>query len=146
MTTVHSSIEHHPDIMALRAGYDRVSESMAAQATFGLTLMTAVYVALSPWIVDFYGMTRMTFNALIVGGAVALLAMLFGCALDRSHGMTWTLPFFGVWLVISPWIFTSGPTAGLIWSHVASGASIIVLGLCAAYLGMRVRSSDTRHG
>ncbi|MUL47454.1 hypothetical protein FZI85_12935 [Mycobacterium sp. CBMA293] len=146
MTTVHSSIEQHPDIMALRAGYDRVAESMAAQATFGLTLMTAVYVALSPWIVNFYAMPRLTFNALIVGGTVSLLAMFFGCALDRSHGMTWTLPFFGVWLVISPWIFASGPTTGMIWSHVLSGAVIIVLGLCAAYLGMRVRSSDEHHG
>ncbi|MUL67424.1 hypothetical protein BOO86_23320 [Mycobacterium sp. CBMA 234] len=146
MTTVHSSIEQHPDIMALRASYDRVAESMAAQATFGLTLMTAVYVALSPWIVNFYAMPRLTFNALIVGGTVALLAMFFGCALDRSHGMTWTLPFFGVWLVISPWIYASGPTTGMIWSHVLSGAVIIVLGLCAAYLGMRVRSSDEHHG
>jgi len=146
MTTVHSSIEQHPDIMALRAGYDRVAESVAAQATFGLTMMTAMYVALSPWIVDFYAMTRLTFNALIVGGAGVLLAMLFGCALDRTHGMTWTLPFFGVWLVISPWIFTSGPTAGIVWSHVVSGAVIIVLGLCAAYLGMQVRNSEAHHG
>lgn len=146
MTTVHSSIEQHPDIMALRAGYDRVAESMAAQATFGLALMTAVYVALSPWIVGFNGMSRLTVNALIVGGTVALLSMFFGCALDRSHGLTWTLPFFGVWLVISPWIFASGPTAGMIWSHMVSGAVVIVLGLCAAYLGMRLRSSDAHHG
>ena len=51
MTTVHSSIDQHPDILALRAGYDRIAESVAAQATFGLTLMVAAYAALSPWIV-----------------------------------------------------------------------------------------------
>ncbi|WP_019971802.1 SPW repeat protein [Mycobacterium sp. 141] len=145
MATVHSSIDQHPDILALRARYDRVAESMAAQATFGLTLMAALYVALSPWIIGYQGFTRLSANDLFVGGTVGVLALCFGCALDRSHGMTWTLPFFGVWLVISPWIYVSGPTAGMIWSHVLSGAVVFVLGLYAAYLGMRVRSSDARH-
>jgi hypothetical protein len=132
--------------MSLRAGYDRVAESMTAQATFGLTLMAAVYVALSPWIIGYNATTRLSVNDLLVGGTIGLLAMCFGCALDRSHGMTWTLPLFGVWLVISPWIFESGPTAGMIWSHVLSGAAVILLGLYAAYLGMRVRNSSSRHG
>lgn len=145
MTTVHSSIDQHPDILALRAGYDRVAESMAAQATFGLTLLTAVYVALSPWIVGFDAFTRLTVNDLIVGGAIAVMAMCFGCALDRTHGMTWTLPFFGLWLIVSPWIYASGPTTGMIWSHVISGVFVALLGMYAAYLGMRVRRSEGRH-
>ncbi len=62
MSTVHSSIDLHPDILALRAGYDRVAESMAAQVTFGLTLLTAMYVALSPWIVGFDAFNRLTVN------------------------------------------------------------------------------------
>jgi hypothetical protein len=144
MTTVHSSIDQHPDILALRANYDRVAESMAAQATFGLTLIAGLYVAVSPWIVGFEATSRLTINDLIAGIAVGFLAMCFGCALDRSHGMTWTVPVFGVWLIISPWIFVSGPTAGMIWSNVVSGAVVFLLGLYAAYLGMRFRS-DARH-
>lgn len=145
MTTVHSSIDQHPDIMALRARYDRVAESMAAQATFGLTLLAAVYVALSPWIVNFDAFARLTVNDLIMGGTIAFLAMCFGCALDRTHGMTWTLPVFGLWLIISPWIYVSGPSAGMIWSHVISGAFVAVLGMYAVYFGMRVRNSEGRH-
>lgn len=145
MTTVHSSIDQHPDIVALRARYDRVAESMTAQATFGLTLLTAVYVALSPWIVNFDAFNRLTVNDLIVGGMIAFLAVCFSCALDRAHGMTWTVPVLGVWLIISPWIYVSGPTAGMIWSHVISGAVVTVLGLVAAYFGMRIRNSEGRH-
>lgn len=142
MTTVHSSIDQHPDILALRAGYDRVAESMAAHVTFGLTMMVAAYAALSPWIIDYFSLPRLTVNDVFVGATVGLLALCFGCALDRSHGLTWTLPFFGVWMVIAPWIYVDAPTTGMIWSHVISGAAVIVLGTCAAYLGMRLRDSE----
>lgn len=145
MSTVHSSIDLHPDILALRAGYDRVAESMAAQVTFGLTLLTAMYIALSPWIVGYDAFNRLTVNDLIVGGAIAFLSMCFSFALDRAHGMTWTLPIFGVWLIISPWVFVSGPSAGMIWSHVVSGALVMLLGFNAMYFGMRVRNSEAPH-
>ena len=59
MTTAHASIDQHPDILALRASYDRAAESIAAQATFGLTLLTAIFVALSPHIVGFDAFTRL---------------------------------------------------------------------------------------
>ena len=132
MTTAHTSIDQHPDILALRASYDRAAESMAAQAAFGLTLLTAIFVALSPHIVGFDAFTRLPANDLIVGITVAVL--------DRTHGMTWTLPVFGVWLFASPWIFVASPTAGMIWLHVICGLLITVLGLYAVYFGMRVRS------
>jgi SPW repeat len=141
MTTSHASIDQHPDILALRASYDRAAESMTAQATFGLTLLTAIYVALSPHIVGFDGFTRLPANDLVVGITVAVLAMCFGSALDRTHGMTWTLPIFGLWLIGSPWIFVASPTAGMIWSHVICGLLITVFGLYAVYFGMRVRDS-----
>lgn len=145
MTTAQPSIDQHPDILALRASYDRAAESMTAQATFGLTLLTGVYLAFSPWFVGFHGDTRHTVNALIVGVTVAVLAMCFGSALDRTHGLTWTLPVVGVWCIISPWLFGGGPSAGMVWSHVIAGVLITVFGLNAAYFGMRVRSSEARH-
>ncbi|HZN83302.1 MAG TPA: SPW repeat protein [Mycobacterium sp.] len=142
MTTSHASIDQHPDILALRASYDRAAESMTAQATFGLTLLTAIFVALLPHIVGFDTFTRLPASDLIVGITVAVMAMCFGSALDRTHGMTWTLPVFGVWIFFSPWIFVASPTAGMIWSHMICGALITVCGLYAVYFGMRVRGFE----
>ena len=139
MTTSHASIDQHPDILALRASYDRAAESMTAQATFGLTLLTAIYVALSPHIVGFDGFTRLPANDLVVGITVAVLAMCFGSALDRTHGMTWTLPIFGLWLIASPWIFVASPTAGMIWSHVICGLLISVRPLRRVFRNARAR-------
>lgn len=97
MSTVHSSIDQHPDLLALRASFDRAAESTIAHFTFGLALLAGLYVAASPWIVGFSATRGLPTCDLIVGIAVAYLAYGFASALDRTHGMTWTLPVLGVW-------------------------------------------------
>src|SRR5277367_2305875 len=101
MSTVHSSIDHHPDLLALHERYERAAESMTARGTFGLTLLTAVYAAVSPWIVGFEGTRSLAVNDFTVGIVCVALAFGFAMALDRSHGMTWTLPVFCVWFTFS---------------------------------------------
>jgi hypothetical protein len=143
MSTVHSSIDHHPDLLALRERYGRAAESMTAQGTFGFTLVAAVYAALSPWIVGFQGAQPLAVNDFVVGLVCVALAFAYGMALDRSHGMTWTLPVFGIWLIISPWVVQGAfsPHAAIIWSNVVAGAVLTLLGFNAMYFGMRARNS-----
>jgi hypothetical protein len=144
MSTVHSSIDHHPDLLALRASYERVAESMSAHVTFGLTLLTGLYVAASPWIVDFSATRSLPGCDLVVGIAVAFLAYGFATALDRAHGMTWILPVLGVWVIVSPWILPDVTlSTGMIWSNVVAGALMTFLGLNATYFGMRTRAAAT---
>ncbi len=144
MSTVHSSIDHHPDLLALRASYERAAESMSAHFTFGLALLTGLYVAASPWIVGFSATRQLARCDLIAGIAVAVLAYGFATALDRTHGMTWTLPVLGVWVVFSPWILRGITlTGGMIWSNVIAGAVLTFLGLTATYFGIRTRAAAT---
>ena len=144
MSTVHSSIDHHPDLLALRERYERAAESTTAHGTFGLTLLAAVYAAVSPWIVGFAGTRPLVVNDFIVGLVCVALAFAYAMALDRSHGMTWTLPVFGVWFIVSPWILHGvSPHGGMIWSNVIAGAALTLLGLNAMYFGMRARSSTS---
>lgn len=142
MSTVHSSIDHHPDLLALRAGYERAAESMSAHVTFGLALLTGLYVAASPWIVGFSATRSLARCDFIAGIAVAVLAYGFAAALDRTHGMTWTLPVLGLWIIVSPWILPGlALTAGIIWSNVIAGAVVTLLGMTATYFGMRTRAA-----
>lgn len=135
MSTVHS-IDQHPDILALRADYERKAETPVGQATFGFTLLTALYAAVSPWIVGFDATSRLTVNNLIVGLTAAVLAIGFGAALERTHGIMWTLPLLGVWQIICLWILRDvNPTAGMIWSNVVSGGLIVVCGLVGLMFG-----------
>lgn len=142
MSTVHSSIDHHPDLLALRARYERVAESMSAHFTFGLALLTGLYVAASPWIVGFSATSSLATSDLIAGIAVAFLAYGFATTLDRAHGMTWTLPVLGVWVIVSTWILPDVVlTTGMTWSNVVAGALLTFLGLNATYFGMRTRAA-----
>src|SRR6185312_14806300 len=144
MSTGHASIDHHPDLLALRARYERVAESMSAHFTFGLALLTGLYVAASPWIVGFSATRSLATSDLIAGIAVAFLAYGFATTLDRAHGMTWTLPVLGVWVIVSTWILPDVVlTTGMTWSNVVAGALLTFLGLNAAYFGMRTRATAT---
>jgi SPW repeat len=144
MSTVHSSIDHHPDLLALRESYERVAESMSAHVTFGLTLLTGLYVAASPWIVGFSATRGLAMCDLIAGIAVAFMAYGFARALGRTHGMTWTVPVLGLWVIVSPWILRGlTPTGGMIWSNVVAGAFLAFLGMTATYFGMRTREAAT---
>ncbi|OBF09113.1 hypothetical protein A5730_09215 [Mycobacterium sp. ACS4054] len=145
MSTVHSSIDHHPDLLALRASYDRVAESMSAHVTFGLALLTGLYVAASPWLVGFGATGSLATSDLIVGIAAAFLAYGFATALDRAHGLTWTMPVLGLWVVVSLWILPGvALSAGMMWSNIVAGVLMTVLGLHATYFGRRTREAATR--
>jgi hypothetical protein len=141
MSTVHSQIDQHPDLLALRAGYGRTAESPAVQDTLGLALLTGLYIAISPWVVGFDGTSRLAAIDLIGGIAAAVLAIGLASVFDRTHGMTWTLPLLGVWQIIAPWVHRGPlPTAGMVWSNVVSGALITVFGIIVATYGMRSRT------
>ncbi|AFC46122.1 hypothetical protein OCO_49090 [Mycobacterium intracellulare MOTT-02] len=130
--------------MALRARYERVAESMSAHFTFGLALLTGLYVAASPWIVGFSATRSLATSDLIAGIAVAFLAYGFATTLDRAHGMTWTLPVLGAWVIVSTWILPDVTlTTGMTWSNVVAGALLTFLGLNATYFGMRTRATGT---
>ncbi|WP_041781749.1 SPW repeat protein [Mycolicibacterium chubuense] len=145
MTTARSEIDQHPDLLALRANYDRVAETAPVQVSLGLTMLAGLYAAMSPWIVGFNGTSRLATIDLIAGLAVAVLALSFSSVLDRTHGVVWTLPLLGIGLIIAPWVHTgASPTASMMWSNVVIGAVVTVLGLVATGLGMRARTGAPR--
>jgi len=117
---------------------------MSAHVTFGLALLTALYVAASPWIVGFSGTASLATIDLIAGIAAAFLAYGFATTLDRAHGMTWTLPVLGAWVIVSLWVLPGfAPTAAMIWSNVVAGGLLTFLGLNATYFGVRTREAAT---
>jgi hypothetical protein len=89
VATQPQRIEEHPDLMSLRARYAQASASPIAQAVEGLILLTGLYLAISPWIVGFFGTPSITVNNLVTGLAVAVLALGFGSVYERTYGMGW---------------------------------------------------------
>jgi hypothetical protein len=131
MTAQAPRMEEHPDIAALRERYDRAAETPTAQAVDGLTLLTGLYLAASPWIVGFTADTpALTMSNLLSGIAVALLALSFAAAYGRTHGIAWVTPLIGAWTIVAPWL-VSGPTPDntTITSNVVAGILCLVFSL-----------------
>lgn len=138
-----AGLERHPDIMELRAKYERAGSSTAAQAVEGCTLLSGLYLAISPWVAGFSNLSRLTVCNLITGFALAALAVGFASAYGRTHGLSWIVPIIGVWTIIVPWVVRSA-TRGSIWSNVVTGVVILLLGLAATAIGFRQRSGSMR--
>ncbi|WP_433491056.1 SPW repeat protein [Nocardia grenadensis] len=142
--STHTSLETHPDIVALRERYDHAGGQAPVQVADGLLMLSGLYAAASAWIVGFAGQTSLTISNLICGIAIAVLALAYGSAYGRTHGIAFVAPLLGVWLIVSPWIVSGvGTTAGMIWSNVAVGAAVCVLGLRTVALAMS-RPARTR--
>ncbi|GAA5058686.1 hypothetical protein HNP84_005462 [Thermocatellispora tengchongensis] len=133
-------IRQHPDLVEMRERYDIAAANPAVQVADGLTLLSGVYLALSPWIVGFTERGALTVNNLIVGIAVALLALGFSSAFGRTYGIAWVAPLLGLWTIFAPWIIRGDQaTTATIWNNVIVGIIITVLGLAALGAGMMRR-------
>lgn len=131
-----SGIAEHPDIVALRAHSERTASTPAGQAVEGLSLLAGLYVAASPWIVGFNEATTLMVNNLIVGIAFTLLAVGFGSAYERTHGMSWAALGVGAWTVIAPWVVAGDVSStSTITSNVIAGGVATALALATAAMG-----------
>jgi len=131
------SVVEYANAMSLRDRYECAREAPAAQITFGMMLVTGLYTALSPWLVGFDAQRLIAVNT-IIGLSVASLAFAFACALERTHGLAWTVPVLGIWLAGSAWaLFDVSVKAQAAWSNVVAGGAIVVLGVVAPVVVLR---------
>jgi hypothetical protein len=130
-----ADIERHPDIAEMRTRYEIAAASPVAQLMDGLTLLSGIYLAISPWIVGFSDRAGITLSNLVTGICVAALGLGFSFAFGRTYGIAWVAPVLGVWTIIAPWVISGDmSTARTIWSNVVVGAIILVLGLATMSL------------
>ncbi|GIH67771.1 SPW repeat protein [Sphaerimonospora thailandensis] len=163
-----TGLEHHPDLAELRQTYDRVGSTTPAQIVDGLTFLSGLYLALSPWIVGFQRFSGLAVSNLIVGLSVAALALACASAFGRTYGISWLLPLLGIWTLVSPWLVRGGRTltpgttpgmpgtpglpgraasaltAGTIWNNVATGVIILLLGAAALAMALAFRGGQGR--
>lgn len=131
-----ASLEHHPDLIEMRERYERAGSSRPAQVTEGLTMLAGLYLAISPWVVGFNGLSRLSVSNLVTGVALAALATGFASAYGRTYGLSWIVPIIGIWTILAPWL-TGSATRATIWNNVITGLVILLLGLAAMALAAR---------
>ena len=134
MTT--ETMRSHPDLAewSVTAKGPQGAEP-ATRAVDGLSFLAGLYLAISPWVVGFDRFTTLTANNLIVGAALAMLALGFAFPYGSARRMAWAAPVIGVWTIIAPWVVNGHvATTATIWSNVVTGVVAVLLGLAAMTL------------
>lgn len=122
----------HPDIMAMSQRYERMAETTTAQLTDGLTVLSGLFVCLSPWIVGFSEVSTLARSNLVTGLAIAALGAGYAVAYERTHRLAWVCPLLGVWTIIAVWVVSGAEaTTSIVLSNVIAGAVVVLLGLAA---------------
>ena len=136
MTT--EALRSHPDLAEWSVNAKSLQGAPATRAIDGLSFLTGLYLAISPWVVGFDRFTTLTANNLIVGAALAMLALGFVRPYGSARHMAWAAPVIGAWTIIAPWVVNGHvATTATIWSNVVTGVVAVLLGLAATALGMR---------
>ncbi|MGA5351706.1 SPW repeat protein [Streptomyces thermodiastaticus] len=123
----------HPEMHEMRERLERAGSSGQGIALEGLTALTGLYAAISPWVVHFSGQSNITVNNLIIGVTIGLLGLGMALAPQRMMRLGWLLVPLGIWLIISPWVVTvtHSARAGIIWNNVVLGLIVTAMGLAA---------------
>ncbi|MEU0667951.1 SPW repeat protein [Streptomyces lavendulocolor] len=148
--TTHPSIEQHPDLAEMRSRFERATSTPRGQAIETLGLLTGLYLAASPWIVGFSGLTALAICNLITGVAYALCMGGFGSAYERTHSMAWAACAIGAWTIVAPWVVAGDvDTTRSVVNNIIVGALALLLGLAmagSAMAGRRAGRTRVRGG
>ncbi|WAZ19414.1 SPW repeat protein [Streptomyces cinnabarinus] len=133
VSPTRGDITSHPDAMEMRERYARMLGGRDVALVDGPVFLLGLYCAVSPWIVHYTtSQPDLVPHNLVIGIAIALLALGFTRAPERMYGLSWAMCALGAWMIVSPWIVGDSPDAGVVWNNVIIGALAVLLGLMCA--------------
>ncbi|GAA1655827.1 hypothetical protein GCM10009679_71380 [Saccharothrix algeriensis] len=145
MTVRTPSIDEHPDLATLGLRYEEAAETPTAQVVEGLTLLTGLYLAISPWVVGFTSHNSLTVNNVFTGVTLAVLALCFATMFGRSHRIAWVAPVISAWTIFAPWLVSGpAPSIGAIVSNVIVGLVGLACTIAMMMLGKRRAGTASR--
>ncbi|WUD70532.1 SPW repeat protein [Streptomyces sp. NBC_00510] len=147
MSRTQPGIEQHPDLLELRADYERATATNRGQAIEAMALLTGVYLAASPWIagfnalLGFNALSTIAVNNLIAGIAYALLMGGVGRGFERTHSKAWAAAIIALWTIISPWCVAGDVST---WRTITNNVIVGVIGLALALAAAATRPGRAR--
>jgi SPW repeat len=95
----------------------------------GVNLVAALWLLVSPWALGYAAETRPTWNAVIFGvliGVIALYALFRVFAWEE-----WVNALFGAWMIISPWVLGFSGNFAVMLNAVIVGVVVLALAIWA---------------
>lgn len=132
-TELPTSMEHHPDIIEMRERAERAAATPLAQTVEALAVAAGLFLAISPWVVDFNSsFPRLAVCNLVLGLAYTGMMAGFGSAYERIHARAWASTMIGLFTVVSPWVLNGGAhVRRTILTNTITGGLMTCLALAA---------------
>src|SRR5262245_25636567 len=97
-----------------------------------LNLFAGIWLCISPLVMAFTGRQQATWNTLLVGAGVVILAVIRLSGSARLQPLSWLNVALGVWLIVSPAVLGYGSVPLPRWNDVIVGIVVSLLGLWSA--------------
>ncbi|MFD5204231.1 SPW repeat protein [Streptomyces sp. NPDC058375] len=137
-----SDISGHPDASEMRARYDRVMGGRDVALVDAPVFLVGLYCAVSPWVLHFTAnQPALVTHNLVMGIAIAVLALGFTAMPERMYGLSWAICAMGAWIIVSTWIVGNSPDIGIVINNIIVGGLTILLGMVCAGAAAKTRST-----
>ncbi|MER6019022.1 SPW repeat protein [Streptomyces anulatus] len=137
-----SDISGHPDASEMRARYDRVMGGRDVALVDAPVFLVGLYCAVSPWVLHFTAsQPALVTHNLVMGIAIAVLALGFTAMPERMYGLSWAICAMGAWIIVSTWVVGSSPDAGIVINNIIVGGLTVLLGMVCAGAAARTRTT-----
>ncbi|MFD0424713.1 SPW repeat protein [Streptomyces parvus] len=137
-----SDLSGHPDASEMRARYDRVMGGRDVALVDAPVFLVGLYCAVSPWVLHFTGnQPALVTHNLVMGIAIAVLALGFTVMPERMYGLSWAMCAIGAWIIVSTWVVGNSPDAGIVINNIIVGGLTVLLGMVCAGAAARTRST-----
>ncbi|MGQ4730429.1 SPW repeat protein [Streptomyces sp. Ju416(a)] len=137
-----SDLSGHPDASEMRARYDRVMGGRDVALVDAPVFLVGLYCAVSPWVLHFTAsQPALVTHNLVMGIAIAVLALGFTVMPERMYGLSWAMCAIGAWIIASTWVVGNSPDAGIVINNIIVGGLTVLLGMVCAGAAARTRST-----
>ncbi|EFE73364.1 SPW repeat protein [Streptomyces filamentosus] len=137
-----SDLSGHPDASEMRARYDRVMGGRDVALVDAPVFLVGLYCAVSPWVLHFTAnQPALVTHNLVMGIAIAVLALGFTVMPERMYGLSWAMCAIGAWIIVSSWVVGNSPDAGIVINNIIVGGLTVLLGMVCAGAAARTRSA-----
>jgi hypothetical protein len=116
--------------MARQARVDDVRKTVSTLS--GVNIIAGIWLFISPFILGFSGVGTALWNALIIGVAITIMALVRVTNPLQYEGVSWMNFVLGIWLVISPFILAYSWVGVALWNSIIVGAIVLVLAAISA--------------
>ncbi|MBA2664662.1 MAG: SPW repeat protein [Bradymonadaceae bacterium] len=106
----------------------------------GVNVIAGIWLFISPFILGISMLEGATLNFLLVGAAIAILAVVRMVRPLRFETLSWTNGVLGLWLIVSPFIIGYSAYPSALWNSIVVGAIVLVIAALSAK-----STGDLRH-